>query len=201
MCVQVCPTGIDIRNGLQYECIGCAACIDACDQVMGRMGYPKGLIRYATENAIKNRWDTRQMFQRVLRPRTAIYTAILGLIVAVAGVSLYNRVPLKADLVPDRAAIGRKVDGELENVYRLQVMNTMEQAHRYRITVSGLPGLRLDGDAEVEMAPATTRQVPIRLRVPVAQAPTKGSHRIEVQLEAVDDPSLKVNEKTVFLVR
>jgi cytochrome c oxidase accessory protein FixG len=201
MCVQVCPTGIDIRKGLQYECIGCAACIDACDQVMAKMGYPKGLIRYATENAISNRWDTAEMLRRVVRPRTMIYTAILGLIVAVAGVSLYNRVPVKADLVPDRAAIGREVDGELENVYRLQVMNTREQAHRYRIRVSGLPGLRIDGDSEVDMAPASTRQVPIRLRVPVGQAPERGSHRIEVQLEAVDDPSLKVNEKTVFLVR
>jgi cytochrome c oxidase accessory protein FixG len=201
MCVQVCPTGIDIRKGLQYECIGCAACIDACDQVMAKMGYPKGLIRYATENAITNRWDTARMLRRVVRLRTLIYTAILGLIVAVAGVSLYNRVPVKADLVPDRAAIGREVDGELENVYRLQVMNTREQAHRYRISVSGLPGLHIDGDSEVDMAPASTRQVPIRLRVPVGQAPERGSHRIEVQLEAVDDPSLKVNEKTVFLVR
>ena len=201
MCVQVCPTGIDIRNGLQYECIGCAACIDACDQVMAKMGYPKGLVRYATENAITNRWDTSHMLRRIVRPRTMIYTAILGLIVAVAGISLYNRVPLKADLVPDRAAIGREVEGELENVYRLQVMNTREHAHRYRISVSGLPGLRIDGEDEVDMAPASTRQVPIRLRVPLSQAPEKGSHKIEVHLEAVDDPSLRVNEKTVFLVR
>jgi polyferredoxin len=168
---------------------------------MAKMGYPKGLVRYATENAITSRWDTSHMLRRIVRPRTMIYTAILGLIVAVAGISLYNRVPLKADLVPDRAAIGREVEGELENVYRLQVMNTREHAHRYRISVSGLPGLRIDGEDEVDMAPASTRQVPIRLRVPLSQAPEKGSHRIEVQLEAVDDPSLRVNEKTVFLVR
>jgi cytochrome c oxidase accessory protein FixG len=201
MCVQVCPTGIDIRDGLQYECIGCAACIDACDQVMDKMGYPRGLIRYATENAITNRWDVWQMLRRAVRPRTAIYTAILALIVAAAGVSLYYRVPLKVDVVPDRAAIGREVEGELENVYRLQIMNTREEAHRYRITASGLPSLRVAGEWEIDMGAASTRQVPIRLRLPAGAAPSAGSYRIEFQVEAVDDPALKVQEKSVFLVR
>src|SRR3954470_1686475 len=77
LCVQVCPTGIDIRKGLQYECIGCAACIDACDGVMDLMGSPKGLIRYATQNAIAKQWTSRQMWKRIARPRILVYSAIL----------------------------------------------------------------------------------------------------------------------------
>jgi cytochrome c oxidase accessory protein FixG len=80
ICVQVCPTGIDIRNGLQYECIGCAACIDGCNTVMDKMGYPRGLIRYSTENAIENRWSWRKIMSRVARTRVIVYTTVLGCI-------------------------------------------------------------------------------------------------------------------------
>ena len=78
LCVQVCPTGIDIRKGLQYECIGCAACIDVCDGVMDKMGYAKGLIRYSTENGVVNGWTRLQMFKRALRPRVLVYGAVLS---------------------------------------------------------------------------------------------------------------------------
>jgi cytochrome c oxidase accessory protein FixG len=77
LCVQVCPTGIDIRNGLQNECIGCAACIDVCNDVMDKMGYAKGLIRYSTENGVVNGWTRLQMFRRALRPRVLVYGAVL----------------------------------------------------------------------------------------------------------------------------
>jgi polyferredoxin len=76
--VQVCPTGIDIRKGLQYECIGCGACIDVCDGVMDKMQYPRGLMRYATLNGMRQGWTQPQMLRRVLRPRVLVYTAILG---------------------------------------------------------------------------------------------------------------------------
>ena len=91
LCVQVCPTGIDIRNGLQYECIGCAACIDVCDGVMDKMGYPRGLVRYATQNSIAHRWSAATMWRRVLRPRVLVYTAVLVLICAALGMSLALR--------------------------------------------------------------------------------------------------------------
>ena len=129
MCVQVCPTGIDIRNGLQYECIGCAACIDACDQVMDKMGYPRGLIRYSTENAIASGWDSSRMLKRVARPRVFVYGSILLAVSAALLVSLYLRVPLKVDVLRDRASLSREVEGgKIENVYRLQLMNTQEKA-------------------------------------------------------------------------
>jgi len=82
VCVQVCPTGIDIRNGLQYECIGCAACIDGCDQIMDKMGYPRGLIRYTTENVVKGKYPDSGIIKHILRPRTIIYTALLTVIAA-----------------------------------------------------------------------------------------------------------------------
>src|SRR5690606_9807478 len=121
MCVQVCPTGIDIRDGLQYECIGCAACIDACDTVMDKMGYARGLIRYSTENAMAQGWNFGQMVRRVFRPRVLIYSIIMIAIVSATTVSLYLRVPLKVDVLRDRASLMREVeDGLFENVYRRQ---------------------------------------------------------------------------------
>jgi cytochrome c oxidase accessory protein FixG len=201
LCVQVCPTGIDIRNGLQYECIGCAACIDACDQVMDKMSYPRGLIRYSTSNALAHGWTFRQMVRRALRPRVLVYAAILGVIIVATIGSLYLRVPLKVDVLRDRASLMREVEGgELENVYRLQLMNTQEMPHRYRIGASGLPGLRVASDSEIEVGPASTRQVPVRLRAP-GGALTPGSHKITIEVHALDDAAIVAREKSVFLVR
>jgi cytochrome c oxidase accessory protein FixG len=201
MCVQVCPTGIDIRNGLQYECIGCAACIDACDQVMDKMGYPRGLIRYSTENAVANGWDVRRMLRRAVRPRILVYAAILAAVVAALVASLYLRVPLKVDVLRDRASLSREVDGgRIENVYRLQLMNTQEKAHRYRIAVSGLDTLAVASEPEVEVGPASTRQVPVRLRIEPGAA-GKGSHPIVVEVQAIDDPAIAAREKSTFMVR
>jgi cytochrome c oxidase accessory protein FixG len=201
MCVQVCPTGIDIRNGLQYECIGCAACIDACNQVMDKMGYPQGLIRYTTTNALANGWHFREIVRRVLRPRILIYTGILCLVIAALVFSLYARVPLKVDVLRDRGTLTREVEGgKLENVYRLQIMNTQEQPRRYRIAASGLPSLTVAGETEIELPPAATRQVPIRLQID-AGAAAAGSHKIVVEVDAIDDPAISAREKAVFLVR
>ncbi|HEX7649387.1 MAG TPA: cytochrome c oxidase accessory protein CcoG, partial [Noviherbaspirillum sp.] len=121
MCVQVCPTGIDIRNGLQYQCIGCAACIDACNVVMDKVGSPRGLIRYSTENAMQNHFTPQQIKKRAMRPRVLIYFGILLVLVTVFVGTLATRTPLKVDVIRDRGAMGREVeDGMIENVYRLQ---------------------------------------------------------------------------------
>ena len=127
LCVQVCPTGIDIRDGLQYECIGCAACIDVCDGVMDKMNYPRGLIRYATQNGMAQHWTRPQMLRHVLRPRVLVYTAILLAIVVAMAISMVLRDPFKVDVVRDRASLARIVDeGQIENVYRLQI----DERHR-----------------------------------------------------------------------
>jgi cytochrome c oxidase accessory protein FixG len=200
LCVQVCPTGIDIRKGLQYECIGCAACVDACDNVMDKVERSRGLIRYSTQRALDFQLTPAEIAKRAFRPRVMIYSAILWLIILALGVSLVLRTPLKLDVLRDRGSMGREVeDGMVENVYRLQIMNTTEQAHRYRISVSGVPSLTLATPAEVSLAGTETRAVPIRLRAaPGTGKP--GSNKISVRLQALDDPSLQVNETAVFFV-
>ncbi|MDQ8021894.1 MAG: cytochrome c oxidase accessory protein CcoG [Moraxellaceae bacterium] len=198
ICVQVCPTGIDIRNGLQIECIGCAACIDACDQVMDKMNYPPGLIRYSTENAIRQKWDGRAILRHVLRPRVLIYsTALLILCVAFLW-SLSTRSALRVDVIKDRRTLAREVEGEfIENVYTLQMMNMAERAQRFGIQVSGIDGARIDGASEVGMDPEQNRSLTLRVRTPMDAAP-KGSHAIYFEVKGLDDPDLHAREKSVF---
>ncbi len=120
LCVVVCPTGIDIRDGQQYECIGCGACIDACDPVMDKVGLPRGLIRYTTENALAKHWSTKEIVGHIVRPRILIYTTILVAITVAAAWSLATRIPLKVDVTRDRSLLAREADdGRIENVYNL----------------------------------------------------------------------------------
>ena len=199
MCVQVCPTGIDIRNGLQYECIGCAACVDACNSVMEKVKKPAGLIRYATENALAKGWDTAQVRRRLMRPRVLVYTAVLGLLVAAMTASLALRTPLKVDVIRDRGSMGREAeDGRIENVYRLQLMNTAETPRRFRLGVSGLAGAEIVEPSVVALDGASTRAVPVRVRAQGAGQP--GSHRIAFTVTALDDPEVAVREEAAFIV-
>jgi cytochrome c oxidase accessory protein FixG len=200
MCVQVCPTGIDIRNGLQYECIGCAACVDACNTVMEKIDLPAGLIRYSTDNAMDNAWSARRIAARVLRPRVLIYSALLGLIVIGFGVALALRTPLKLDVIRDRGSMGREVgDGLIENVYRLQIMNTAETRHNFQVKVTGLDGIRIADEGTFALDGASTRAVAVRVQAERG-ALAKGSHEIAFELTALDQPSLQVQEKAVFIV-
>jgi len=199
LCVQVCPTGIDIRKGLQYECIGCGMCVDACNTVMDKVQYPRGLIRYATQNGMQNRWSSAQMLRRVLRPRVLFYSAVLLALCTAMLASLVTRTPLKVDVVRDRAALSRVVaGGQLENIYRVQVMNATEQPQRYRITASGLQGLQVASEPEVEIGPAESRWVAVRLQVPYGAVPA-GSHTVHLDVQALGDRA-QVSEKTMFLV-
>jgi len=199
MCVQVCPTGIDIRNGLQYECIGCAACIDVCDSVMDKMAYPRGLIRFSTQNAIKSGWGEHEIWGHLLRPRVLIYTAVLGALCLAVAFSLALRMPLKVDVVRDRAALSRIVEGgKLENVYRLQVMNATERPQKYSIGADGLPGVAVASEQEVAVGAAESRWVAVRLQIPYGSA-EPGSHRIHFKVGAIGGDA-HVSEKSVFLV-
>ena len=155
LCVQVCPTGIDIRDGLQYECIGCAACIDVCDGVMDKMATPRGLIRYDTENGLEQHLSGAQRWRRVLRPRVLVYSTVLLLICSAVLYSLLSRHSFRVDVVRDRAALARLVeDGWIENVYRLQIMNSAESPQRYRVEADGLPSLKLGQATVFEVGPA-----------------------------------------------
>ena len=200
LCVQVCPTGIDIRNGLQYECIGCAACIDVCDTVMDKMGYERGLVRYATQNGLERHLGRVGMLRNVLRPRVLVYGTLLGVLVAVLFGSLAVRNPLRVDVIRDRNALARIVDaGNIENTYRLHFMNASEAPHRLRVTVEGLDGIRLASPQVYEVEPASNRAVPISVQIPPGVG-VPGSNPIRFVVEAIDDPSLARSEKAAFMV-
>ena len=199
LCVQVCPTGIDIRKGLQYECISCAACIDVCDGVMDKMNYPRGLIRQTTQNGLDGQWTQAQMWRRIFRPRVLVYSGVLLALTVGLLTSLVVRTPLKVDVVRDRAALSRIVaGGKLENVYRIQIMNATEVEQQYRLSAAGLEGLELASDTEVTVGPAESRWVPVRLQIPYGSA-APGSHPVEIHIGAVQG-SAHIAEKSVFIV-
>ena len=199
LCVQVCPTGIDIRKGLQYECIGCGACADVCDTVMDKMGYARGLVKYTTENAMTNQWTTAQTLRHVLRPRILIYTSILLGIVIAMGVSLALRTPFKVNVVRDRGVMSRIVSGgKIENVYQLQVMNATESTQRYRITAAGLPGLVVASDNVTTVESTQANRLAVRVQAPYDAAPP-GSHAIQFEIESLDSPG-HLSEKSIFMV-
>jgi cytochrome c oxidase accessory protein FixG len=200
ICVQVCPTDIDIRDGLQYECIGCSACIDACDQVMDKMAYSRGLIRYSTEHALAEHWGRKEIVAHILRPRTLLYGTILSAIVIAAATGLTLRQPLKVDVIRDRATLAREVEGGLiENVYRLQVMNLAEQPRRYSLAVTGLDGIQIASEPLVEVPPASTQAVAVRVRVG-PEAGKRGSNPIHFEVRALNHDDVFVREKASFLL-
>jgi cytochrome c oxidase accessory protein FixG len=203
ICVQVCPTGIDIRHGLQYECIGCGACVDGCNQVMAKLGYPKGLIRYSTENAIAGRYRDADILRHLARPRTLLYAGLLALVSAAVIGGLLLRTPLKVHVSRDRANLVRELDdGRLENVYRVQIINAREQERRYVISAHGIAGVEvlLDEPQPVRLPPAGARTLPVEVRVP-AQSVRPGSTPLVLRVEAADDPTVSLERTTVFTAR
>jgi cytochrome c oxidase accessory protein FixG len=201
LCVAVCPTGIDIRKGLQYECIGCAACIDACDEVMVKMDYPIGLIRYTTENALAKHWSSKDILVHVARPRTLLYSAILAAISIAFVWGLATKAQLRVDVIRDRGTLSREVEGGLiENVFRLQIMNVTEQAHRYSLAVSGLDRAELIGEPVIELPAASNKNVTLQVRVP-PESGKSGSNTIYFNVKALDDDKISVHEKAMFLIQ
>jgi cytochrome c oxidase accessory protein FixG len=199
LCVQVCPTGIDIRKGLQYECIGCGACADVCDTVMDKMGYARGLVKYSTQNAVSQNWTSAQTLRHVLRPRVLVYSGILLAIVVAMLVSLFTRTSFKVDVERDRGALARIVSGgRIENVYRLQVMNATESTQHFQISVDGLQGLALASEDSLDVDPTQSRWVAVRVQLPYEAVPA-GSHPIHFKVSSAQEAA-QVTEKSVFIV-
>jgi cytochrome c oxidase accessory protein FixG len=194
MCVQVCPTGIDIRNGLQYECISCSACIDACDNVMDKVGAPRGLIRYTTQNALEGKPS------RVLRPRVFIYAGVLLALTATIGWGLATRVPFAFDVMRDRNQLYREVGrGEIENVYTLRLMNMSERPHQYSVSFQGdLDATLLIDRREIEVEAGGVLDVPVRLRAS-EDALSRRSTSVDFIIQATDDPYIRAVEDARFL--
>jgi cytochrome c oxidase accessory protein FixG len=201
LCVQVCPTGIDIRNGLQNECIGCAACIDACNQVMDKVGSPHGLIRYATENGVAQGLARSEMLRRVLRPRVLIYGAVL-LAASIAFVaSLALRSPFHVDVFKDRNTLGRVLeDGHVENIYRVHVLNTGALPHRFTLTASGLAGVQARTATVVDIPAAERGSVTLSLSLPPEAAQAHRGRAQAIRIEVKRDDGVVVPAKASFYV-
>jgi cytochrome c oxidase accessory protein FixG len=211
ICVQVCPTGIDIRDGLQYMCIGCGACIDACNQVMDKMDYPKGLIRYTSERAMLERSSQEKAIRQIFRPRILFYTAVIVILSTAFIASLATRNPLRADIMRDRGALAREVDGDrIENVYRIQVMNSAENAMRVNFRVTGMPNLEIltsQGKplTDVLVEASSNQLIPIRVSSPLGVI-NPGNYSIHFEVEGVelnkgnDSVTRMRDEKSTFIV-
>lgn len=204
LCVQVCPTGIDIRNGLQNECIACAACIDVCNDVMGKMGYAPGLIRYSSGNGIAKGWPARQMLRRAGRPRVLIYGAVLLVTSAVFVGSLSQRKGFAVDVIKDRGTLARVVaGGAVENVYRLHISNGSEQPQMFSATVSGLPGLAIVTSAQLRVEATGMGSLPLRLTLPADAAESYRGHANPIVFEIrtqQNGQTLTTLEKSTFFV-
>ncbi|MBT8087259.1 MAG: cytochrome c oxidase accessory protein CcoG [Gammaproteobacteria bacterium] len=193
LCVQVCPTGIDIRDGLQYECIACAACIDACDSIMDKMNYPRGLVRYTTEHSMENQAS------RVLRPRMFVYAALLLVLCVGLVTSMATRTPAILDVIRDRNALYRELPNDIiENIYTLKIINQSSAPRRFTLSISGVPGISLDGvDDEILVDGGAVLSLPVRARASRDNA--SGISVIDFTLSAVDDESVVVTEDSRFL--
>jgi len=191
MCVQVCPTGIDIRQGLQYECIACAMCIDACDAVMDKMKYPRGLIRYSTENAVLDRG------YRIVRPRTIVYSLILAALVVAMGWSMYTRQPVILDVLRDRNALYRDVGRQgIQNSYTLKIVNKHNLDHEYVLSVRGLDGIVIQTATRFSVPAESVYVLPTAVTAPHESA--VGGRTIEFVLQAADDSTIRVVEESRF---
>lgn len=204
LCVQVCPTGIDIRNGLQNECIACAACIDVCDEVMLKMGYPKGLIRYTSGNGMAEKLTTRQMVRRIWRPRVIVYGLMLLVVASLIAFNLSRHKSFSVDVIKDRGAMARELgNGDIENVYQLKIMNSAEKPQTFTVSAHGLPGLTLTTASTVQVQSTGIGSIAARLTLP---ADTAENYRgkaepIVFTVATVDEAQvLAINEKSTFLV-
>ncbi|PCM45501.1 cytochrome c oxidase accessory protein CcoG [Marinobacter sp. ANT_B65] len=192
-CVHVCPTGIDIRDGLQYECIGCALCIDACDEVMDKMNYPRGLIRYTTENELEGKQS------KLLRPRTFGYGAVLtAMIIAIVFV-IATRVPAQMDALRDRGTLfSFNGEGRIENSYTLKIANMSEVPQTFTLSVTGLDGLRILTQTQVTVDSGENRSLPTVVDVPPESIP-QSNNEIIFHAQSETDASLKLETESRFV--
>lgn len=192
LCVQACPTGIDIRNGLQYECIACAACIDACDAVMDKVGSPRGLVRYSTQGEMDGN------ARRILRPRIIAYAGGLLLLTAGFAYAIAHRVPLDVDVLRDRNTLYRELDdGRVENVFSIRIINKDQHAHVFRVSAQGLPHATVDGDSPTYLVqPEEVRTVVVRVRVPENEE--HGGHDFGIVVQAEDQGADKAVSRARF---
>lgn len=192
MCVQVCPTGIDIRDGLQMECIGCAACIDACDSIMDKMGYARGLIRYTSEHQLQGGKT------HLLRPRLIGYTAVLLVMIAALAIALVQRPMVSLDVSKDRGLFRENSQGQIENIYSLKVINKTQQRQDYHLSLVDGDGFVLQGKTQLSLAPGEIVDVPLSVAM-LSERPRSGSQEMTFKVTDSDDPGIHSVAKSRFV--
>ncbi len=193
LCVQVCPTGIDIRDGLQYQCIGCALCIDACDSIMEKMQYPKGLISYTTENRLNGKTS------RILRAKVIGYVIALMVMCSLLGYQLFNRIPLKLEVIRDRGQLYTTNNlGHSENNYTLKIINMSREAQVYEIGVSSdsLENLTINNNNHHKVDSGEVLAIPLRLNS--SDQGAKSRHDIVFHVESIDGETPAVSHPSTF---
>lgn len=192
MCVQVCPTGIDIRDGLQIECIGCAACIDACDAIMDKMNYPRGLISYTTEHNLSGQKT------HLLRPRLIGYAVALLAMMSLFSYAVYDRPLVKLDVLKDRVLYRENELGNIENVYTLKVMNKAQREQTFMIEASGLDGLVYEGRSEIRAEAGELVTIPVELSIAAEKLPSS-TNEIVFHIRSIDDASINDDADSRFI--
>jgi cytochrome c oxidase accessory protein FixG len=192
MCVQVCPTGIDIRDGLQMECIGCAACIDACDSIMDKMGYARGLIKYTSERQLQGGKT------HLLRPRLVGYTAVLMVMIAALALALVERPMVSLDVSKDRGLFRENSQGQIENIYSLKIINKTQQRQAYQLSLVDGAGFVLQGRTQLSLAPGEIVDVPVSVAM-LNERPDKGSQELTFKVADSDEPDIYSQAKSRFV--
>lgn len=193
LCVQVCPTGIDIRDGLQYECIDCGLCIDACNTVMDKMGYDPGLIRFTTEHAMEYGETS------ILRPRFIGYAVALALMVSAFSYTIMTRVPLGVDVIRDRNVLYRETArGLVENIYTLKINNMDTRGHRYSIAVTGDYPFNYLGKEVVSIKEGEILSMPVRIELDPGLMEVPNTDVIFV-VKATDDEDIQAQQESRFI--
>ena len=160
LCVQVCPTGIDIRDGLQYQCIGCALCVDACDSIMDKMGYERGLVRYTTEHELEGGKT------HFMRPRLIGYALVLSFMIGGLVYAMVSRTACELDVIRDRGALYQLTANDtVQNTYTLKLMNMTQGELTYHIKIEGLENVITDMPETVTLQSNRMRSFPINIEM------------------------------------
>jgi cytochrome c oxidase accessory protein FixG len=191
LCVQVCPTGIDIRNGLQYECINCALCVDACNSVMKKVGYAPNLISYSTENRMEGKPT------HILRFRTIGYGTVMFVMCALLVGALVFRETTDLKVLRERNSLYQVKDGQIENVYTIKLGNRDNKAHNYTLTVDLPDSIIIDGQTSVTVDSGEVQTIPVRVAMPTDKWP---GHNLDMNFSIclVDDSTHCVHHESRF---
>ncbi|NMP31814.1 cytochrome c oxidase accessory protein CcoG [Thalassotalea sp. M1531] len=192
LCVEVCPVGIDIRNGLQYECISCAACIDACDQTMERFNYPKGLISFTSENALIGKKAS------IFRPKIAAYAMLTLTMFVLMGFFIATRTPIEASILRDRNVLYRTTfDGSIENSYQLKLTNKLQQTERFLLIIDGEEPITMSLTKPVTAEALEMVVVPFTLTAPPELLP-EGVSSLNITITSLDSDQVNITKEVKF---